>query len=389
MNDSALVAVQRVRNVLRANTAFSVITGLAVAGSSAWLTQQLAGTPTLAVAAIVLGVAAFGIIVPSVSVAGARTVWRGGRLVAVADLGWVAISIPIVVIGDLTAAGVAVVAVVGACVLALAVAEVVALRQLSPFAASVDRSRLEPVRRSVDLAAPAAIGWEVVSDHELYGRLAPNLSAVHVLSDSDHEQRRCVARSGESWTESCDVFPDDRRYQVNVDTSDYPYPLVSMGGRVPGRRDRRAALPSIRGVSLRTAAHNTRGAARDWDANSVRGHHAAHHQRLGRRGPTSCRAPHLTDAVMNRTGVIQRCAAAWQRSDLETMFAIYDAEVAVHYGGSFRSPATITVEPLSSRCSLKLPVAAAARSSALTPSATSAGTARSSSARCSISTANA
>jgi len=168
VNDSASVAVQRVRNVLRANTAFSVIAGFAVAGSSAWLNRQLADTPTLAVAAI------------------------------------------------------------GACVLALAVAEVMALRQLSSFAASVDRSRLETVRRNVDLAAPAAIAWEVVSDHELYGRLAPNLSAVHVLSDSDHGQRRCVARSGESWTESCDVFPDDRRYEVNVDTSDYPYPLVSM-----------------------------------------------------------------------------------------------------------------------------------------------------------------
>jgi len=230
VNDATLVAVQRVRNVLRANTAFSVIAGFAVAGSSAWLTEQLAGTPTVAVAAIGLGVAAFGIAVLSVSVSGARTVLRGGRLVAVADLVWVAISIPVIMFGDLTAAGVALVAVVGTCVLALAVAEVVALRQLSPFAGGLDRSRLETVRGNVDLAAPVAIGWEVVSDHELYGRLAPNLSAVHLMSDSDSNrgQRRCVARSGESWTESCDVFPDDRRYEVNVDTSDYPYPLVSM-----------------------------------------------------------------------------------------------------------------------------------------------------------------
>jgi len=263
VNDATLVAVQRVRNVLRANTAFSVVAGFAVAGSSAWLTEQLAGTSTLAVAAIGLGVVAFGVVVLAVSVAGARTVWRGGRLVAVADLVWVAISIPVVVIGDLTAAGVAVVAAVGACVLALAVAEVVALRQLSPFAGSVDGSRLEMVRRSVDLAAPVAIGWEVVSDHELYGRLAPNLSAVHVLpdSDSDRGQRRCVARSGESWTESCDVFPDDRRYEVNVDTSEYPYPLVSMAAvfrvdEIEERHCRASAVfryerrPTLRGALL-------------------------------------------------------------------------------------------------------------------------------------------
>ena len=265
MNDSALVAVQRVRNVLRANTAFSVIAGFAVAGSSAWLNRQLADTPTSAVAVIGLGVVAFGLVVLSVSVSGARTVWRGGRLVAVADLVWVAISIPIIMIGDLTAAGAAAVAVVGACVLALAVAEVMALRQLSPFAASVDRSRLETVRHIVDLAAPAAIGWEVVSDHELYGRLAPNLSAVHVLSgadsDSDRGQRRCVARSGESWIESCDVFPDDRRYEVNVDTTDYPYPLVSMAAvfrvdEIDGQRCRASAVfryerqPTVRGALL-------------------------------------------------------------------------------------------------------------------------------------------
>ena len=232
MNDATLVAVQRVRNVLRANTAFSLIAGFAVAGSSEWLNEQLAGTPTLAVAAIGLGVVAFGIIVLAVSVSGARTVWLGGRLVALADVVWVATSVPIIMFGELTAAGTAAVAVVGVCVLTLAVAEVVALRHLSPFAGSVDRSRLETVRRSVDLAAPVAIGWEVVSDHELYGRLAPNLSAVHVLSNSDsgsdRGQRCCVARSGKSWTESCDVFPDDRRYEVNVDTSDYPYPLASM-----------------------------------------------------------------------------------------------------------------------------------------------------------------
>ena len=37
---------------------------------------------------------------------------------------------------------------------------------------------------------------------------------------------------------------------------------------------------------------------------------------------------------MNRTGVIQRYADAWKRSNLETMFARYDPDVVVHYGGS-------------------------------------------------------
>ena len=263
MTDPVLRAVQRVRTVLRVNTVFSIVSGVAVAASSAWLAQQLGGPPTLAVVAIGLSVVVFGFVAMAVSVAGARTVWRGGGLVASADLAWVAISIPVIIIGDLTSAGVIAVSVVGSGVLALAVSEVVVLGVLSPFANALDGSRLETVGRSVALDASAAIGWEVVSDHELYGRLAPNLSAVHLLSDadSDHGQRRCVARSGESWTESCDVFPDERRYEVNVDTSDYPYPLVSMAAafrvdEIDDQRSRASAVfryerqPTLRGALL-------------------------------------------------------------------------------------------------------------------------------------------
>ena len=263
MTDPVLRAVQRVRTVLRVNTVFSIVSGVAVAASSAWLAQQLGGPSTLAVVAIGLSVVVFGFIAMAVSVAGARTVWRGGCLIAAADLAWVAISIPVVIIGEVTTAGVIAVSIVGSGVLALAIAEVVVLRVLSPFANALDSSRLETVRRSVAFDAPAAIGWEVVSDHDLYGRLAPNLSAVHLLSDADDHngQRRCVARSGESWTESCDVFPDERRYEVNVDTSDYPYPLVSMAAafrvdEIDDQRSRASAVfryerqPTLRGALL-------------------------------------------------------------------------------------------------------------------------------------------
>jgi len=37
---------------------------------------------------------------------------------------------------------------------------------------------------------------------------------------------------------------------------------------------------------------------------------------------------------MNRNGVVQRYVDAWQRSDLATMFATYDPDVVVHYGGT-------------------------------------------------------
>lgn len=266
MTDPVLVAVQRVRIVLRINFVFSIVAGVGVAALSAWLARQLGGLPTFAVVAIGVGVVAFGIAVLTISVAGARTVWTGGRLVAAADLVWVAISIPVMIIGDVTTAGVTAVLVVGSCVMALAVAEVVALRALSPVASGLDGSGLETVRCSAAFDAPVAIVWEVVSDHELYGRLAPNLTAVHLLSeaDSDHGQRRCVARSGESWAESCDVFPDEHRYEVNVDTSDYPYPLASMAAvfrvdEIDEQHCRAIALfryerrPTLRGALLAAA----------------------------------------------------------------------------------------------------------------------------------------
>ena len=67
MTDPVLVAMQRVRNVLRVNTVFSIVAGVGVAASSAWLARQLGGLPTLAVVAIGLGVVAFGIIVLTIS----------------------------------------------------------------------------------------------------------------------------------------------------------------------------------------------------------------------------------------------------------------------------------------------------------------------------------
>ncbi|HET9144187.1 SRPBCC family protein, partial [Actinophytocola sp.] len=79
-------------------------------------------------------------------------------------------------------------------------------------------------------ARPAAV-WPLICDHDLYGRLAPNLSTVEVISDPGEPlRRRCVDTAGNSWSETCVRWEPGRRFAVEVDTTDYPYPLTMMRG---------------------------------------------------------------------------------------------------------------------------------------------------------------
>jgi ribosome-associated toxin RatA of RatAB toxin-antitoxin module len=81
------------------------------------------------------------------------------------------------------------------------------------------------------LTAPPAAVWPLISDHDLYGRLAPNLSTVEVISEPGAPlRRRCVNTAGQGWSETCTLWEEGRRFAVDVDTSDYPYPLTLMRG---------------------------------------------------------------------------------------------------------------------------------------------------------------
>ena len=78
---------------------------------------------------------------------------------------------------------------------------------------------------------PQAVAWDVVTDHEAFGRIAPNLSRVHVVAGSGTGMtRRCYDTRGRGWSESCTLWDEGRQYRMEVDTSDYPYPLRKMQG---------------------------------------------------------------------------------------------------------------------------------------------------------------
>src|SRR6266542_1975188 len=73
--------------------------------------------------------------------------------------------------------------------------------------------------------------WPPLTDHELYGRLAPNLTTVEVISAAGEPlRRRCTNTAGDGWEETCTLWEDGRRFAVDVDTGHYPYPILLMRG---------------------------------------------------------------------------------------------------------------------------------------------------------------
>ena len=42
--------------------------------------------------------------------------------------------------------------------------------------------------------------------------------------------RRCTSTTGQHWEETCTLWQDGHRYAVEVDVTDYPYPLRAMAG---------------------------------------------------------------------------------------------------------------------------------------------------------------
>ena len=90
---------------------------------------------------------------------------------------------------------------------------------------------METFHRERHIDAPRAQAWEVLSDLDGWGAHAPNLSRTEVIEGAaEGAVRRCYNNSGKGWTETCTLWQPGRRYVMEVDTSDYPYPMDSMRG---------------------------------------------------------------------------------------------------------------------------------------------------------------
>jgi hypothetical protein len=83
----------------------------------------------------------------------------------------------------------------------------------------------------VTSSATPEIAWSVITDHDLYGRLAPNLSRVTPTTpDGPGLARTCANRGGGEWHETCTLWDEGQQYDIAVDTANYPYPLAEMRG---------------------------------------------------------------------------------------------------------------------------------------------------------------
>ena len=192
----------------------------------------MTGVSTIAIRVVGVGLVLFAIGVAGASGARRRRLPALVRLIGLADALWVAATAVLVAASALSATGIGVTVTVGAVVAAFAVLELrwaAAVLSAPPVA---DLSPpLEAITISADVDAAAERAWAIVTDHELYGRLAPNLGRVELSTSNGPElARRCTDRKGRSWSESCTLWDDGRRFAVAVDTSDYPYPLQTMRG---------------------------------------------------------------------------------------------------------------------------------------------------------------
>lgn len=91
--------------------------------------------------------------------------------------------------------------------------------------------RLWRLEFSHEVNARSAEVWKAITDHEEYGRIAPNLSRVDVISGNAlGMQRRCYDKKCAGWNETCTQWEEGESFAVEVDTSDYPLPLNIMQG---------------------------------------------------------------------------------------------------------------------------------------------------------------
>jgi len=226
-----LVRATRLRNVLRANTVLSGVSGVVAAATAGFL-GGLVGVSTTAARVVGIGLIVFAIDVALASGARHRHLPVLARLIGIADVAWVLATIVVVGSGTLTGPGVAIADVVGVIVACFALLELrgaAAVQAAGPVADEIPP--LEAITVAAEVDAPTERAWAVVTDHELYGRLAPNLGRVEInAANGPGLARRCYDGRGRGWNESCTLWDEGRRFAVAVDTGDCPYPLRIMRG---------------------------------------------------------------------------------------------------------------------------------------------------------------
>lgn len=224
------------RNTLRLNALLSASTGLLALAAGAWLADTL-GTDHVGIVRLLgAGLLLFATALAVAAASKASTMHRWALSFSIADLAWTAASLLTIALGWFAAAGNVAVALTSAPVCALGVRQLVLWRRLRLPArfglGDIDEQPpIELFHFEVEVPVASATAWDVITDHRLYGRLAPNLSSAHVDGDtSEGTVRTCANRSGQQWSETCTLWHEGERFEFDVHTDDYPYPLAVMRG---------------------------------------------------------------------------------------------------------------------------------------------------------------
>jgi hypothetical protein len=229
-------AATRLRNLLRVNALFSTVTGLGAVAAGGQVADLLGVDQVWVVRALGAGLVGFAGVVFVVSGVRTSRLRPASLVVSIADLGWVAGSLVTFTLGWLSTSGVAAMVATGVVVLGLGLAQLRA-RAAASRAIGVSEADFDevPPLEIVTFDRRASVTpeqlWPVMIDHELYAKLALNLKAAEGLTpDGLGFQRSCTDAAGRSWSETCTLWEPGRRFDVDVDTSDYPYPLARMQG---------------------------------------------------------------------------------------------------------------------------------------------------------------
>lgn len=228
------LVVQRLRNTLRMNATTSLLGGLVAALVPGTLDRFLGTGHPGWVRLVGVGLAVFAIDVLVVAGTTAGTLRRWTAPIVAADAAWVLATGVTIAAGWYSTSGAVIVGAVGVMVAALAIRQHLSLRKLrrAPhLELLIEDPPVEVAHVEARIDAPTSDVWPVVIDHDLYGRLAPNLGSVRATGPNGPSLARvCSNRSGQKWSETCTLWDEGHRFDITVDTSDYPYPLVEMRG---------------------------------------------------------------------------------------------------------------------------------------------------------------
>jgi CBS domain-containing protein len=79
------------------------------------------------------------------------------------------------------------------------------------------------------IKAHPEVVWKVISDHEGFIDVAPDISKIETISGEKRERKhRLYHKSGMIWEEECIEWKEKSSYTMKVDTRNYPLPVKKM-----------------------------------------------------------------------------------------------------------------------------------------------------------------